>query len=147
MIDFNWYAFSKLTNEQLYAILQLRSDVFVVEQQCNYLDLDGKDQHALHLLGTENNTVSAYLRLFVPTASQPNLIFGRVLTEKSVRTKGFGKKLIAELLHYCKTHFPNVTIECSAQLYLKKFYESFGFESVGKPYEDVGVPHIHMMRN
>jgi ElaA protein len=146
MTDFKWYKFSELNIDQLYAILVLRSEIFVVEQQCTYLDPDGKDDIALHLLGVENNSLEAYLRLFPPTTSQKNIFFGRVLTAPSARSKGLGKKLISELLKYCENHFQGVTIECSAQLYLKKFYESFGFEVVGEPYDDVGIQHISMRK-
>jgi ElaA protein len=145
LIHFNWYTFSELTVEQLYAVLALRSEVFVVEQNCHYLDPDGKDVSALHLLGVDN-ALSAYLRLFPPTQTQREIIFGRVLTAKSARTKSYGKQLMHELLNYCEAHFPGVTIQCSAQVYLTGFYESFGFSCVGNPYDDVGIQHIRMQK-
>lgn len=146
MINFKWYAFSDLTVHQLYAILILRSAVFVVEQNCPYLDPDGEDIFALHLLGMEEEKLVAYIRLFPPTNNKNYLVFGRVVTAKSVRSKGYGKKLIKELLVYCDTHFQNITIKCSAQYHLKKFYESFGFKTYGEMYEEDHIPHIGMVR-
>lgn len=145
-IHFNWYAFSELTVEQLYAILTLRSEVFVVEQRCPYLDPDGKDRAALHLLGMKKNALVAYIRLFPPTEAESNLIFGRVVTAKSARNKGYGKRLLQELLTYCGTHFPGINIKCSAQYYLKQFYEGFGFQAYGEVYEEDDIPHIAMRR-
>ena len=146
MINFNWYTFSELTVEQLYAVLALRSEIFVVDQHCVYLDPDGKDIFALHLLGMERDSLAAYIRLFPPTDVENYIIFGRVLTARSARNKGYGKKLIQELLTYCESSFPGISIKCSAQHYLKQFYEGFGFKTYGEIYEEVGIPHIGMQR-
>src|SRR6478752_5465086 len=99
-MQLKWYTFSELTNEQLYAVLTLRCDIFIVEQGCPYLDPDNKDFFALHLLGTEGTTLVAYLRVFAPINKDRNVVFGRVLTAKAVRHKGYGKKLMQELLNY-----------------------------------------------
>jgi ElaA protein len=147
MINFNWYKFSELTVEQLYAVLVLRSDIFVVEQHCAYLDPDGKDIFALHLLGMEKDSLVAYLRLFPPTDIENYIVFGRVVTARSTRNKGYGKKLMHELLTYCDTNFSGISIQCSAQHYLKKFYEGFKFKVYGNVYEEDGIPHIAMRRN
>jgi ElaA protein len=144
MINFNWYKFSELTTKQLYSVLALRCEVFVVEQRCPYLDADGQDIFAYHLLGAEDNMLIAYLRLFPPSDVENYIVFGRVVTARSVRSKGFGKKLIQELLKYCDTNFPNISIKCSAQYYLKKFYNGFGFVMHGDVYEEDGIPHIAM---
>jgi ElaA protein len=146
MINFNWYQFSELTIEQLYAVLALRSNVFVVEQHCVYLDPDGNDVFALHLLGMEKNSLVAYIRLFPPTDIENHIVFGRVVTARSTRTKGYGKKLMQELLAYCNTHFPGISIKCSAQHYLQKFYQEFGFKTYGDVYEEDGIPHVAMQR-
>jgi ElaA protein len=146
MATFNWYTFSELTVDQLYAVLALRSTIFVLEQRCVYLDPDGKDKRALHLLGMEHDSLVAYIRLFPPNDDKEAVVFGRVVTAKSARKKGHGKKLLQELLHYCETHFPQFPIHCSAQYYLKKFYEDFGFEACGKIYEEEGIPHIAMKK-
>lgn len=148
MINFNWYTFSELTVQQLYAVLALRAEVFVVDQRCTHVaDPDGEDFFALHLLGIENDSLVAYLRLFPPTDMENYIVFGRVVTARSVRKKGYGKKLMQELLNYCDTHFPKVSIQCSAQYYLLKFYESFGFKAFGEVYEEVGIPHIAMRKD
>lgn len=147
MINFNWYNFSELTIEQLYAVLALRSDVFVVEQNCAYPDPDGKDRYAIHLLGMEKNALVSYLRLFPPADPESYIVFGRIVTAKSARTKGYGKKLMQELLLYCDTNFPGFRIKCSAQYYLTRFYEQFGFKIYGTVYEEDGIPHIEMQRN
>jgi len=146
MVDFNWYSFQELTTQQLYSILALRSEIFVVDQHCPYLDPDGKDIFALHLLGMENNSLVAYIRLFPPKEIENYIVFGRVATNKSVRNKGYGKKSMQELLTYCDKHFPGSTIQCSAQYYLKKFYESFGFVAYGEMYEEDTIPHIAMKK-
>jgi ElaA protein len=147
MITFRWYPFPELTVEQLYAALSLRAEVFVVEQKCPYLDPDGKDFAALHLLGMKDNKLVAYIRLFPPTDVQNNIIFGRVVTANFARNKGYGKQLMQEMLRYCAQHYPQITIACSAQLYLKKFYEDFGFKIYGDVYEEDGIPHIAMKRD
>lgn len=147
MINFKWYSFSELTTQQLYELLVLRSDVFVVEQNCAYSDVDGKDQLALHLLGMEQNVLVSYLRLFPPTDVENNIIFGRLVTKKSARAKGHGKKLMQELLNYCNTNYPGIGIKCSAQNYLIGFYKGFGFIQYGELYEEDGIPHIEMRRD
>lgn len=146
MIHFKWYKFSDLTVEQLYTMLAMRSDIFVVEQNCVYLDPDGKDIFAMHLLGQEENSLVAYMRLFPPTDIENFILFGRVLTARSARTKGYGKKMMEELLSYCHKYYPGITIKCSAQFYLKKFYEGFGFKTVSDVYEEDGIPHISMQK-
>jgi ElaA protein len=144
MITFIWQTFSKLTVDQLYAILKLRSEVFVVEQACPYLDLDDNDRFALHLLGMEQDKLVAYIRLFPPTENKPHVVFGRVVTAASARKSGYGKELMKEMLAYSNKHFPGVPIKCSAQIYLLKFYESFGLKTYGEAYEEDGIPHIGM---
>lgn len=147
MINFTWRQFSELSNIELYTLLSLRSKVFVVEQHCFYHDQDGKDLNALHLMGMEDGQLVAYLRLFLPTETEKHIVFGRVLTATPVRSKGYGKKLIQELIGYCDMYYPNRTIKCSAQHYLTKFYESFGFVAYGDVYDDAGIPHISMSRD
>ena len=144
MIYFHCFAFSELSLDQLYSVLQLRSEIFVVEQKCLYLDPDGKDETALHLLGIEDNQLLAYLRFFPPSSTQSSLVFGRVLSAPSARGKGYGKQLIQTFLNYCASHFPGVSIECSAQYYLKRFYEEFGFKVSGEVYLEDDIPHIAM---
>lgn len=147
MIHFNWYNFSELTTQQLYEVLFLRSNIFIVEQNCAYTDIDGKDPSALHLLGMEENSLQSYLRLFPPTDLVNYVIFGRIVTKKSARSKGYGKLLMEELLHYCDANYPGISIKCSAQKYLTRFYEHFGFKTYGDSYEEDGISHIEMRRD
>lgn len=146
MTHFQWHQFSELSIEKLYAVLMLRAEVFVVEQHCPYLDPDGNDAHALHLLGMDQGALVAYLRLYLPTEVENYLSFGRVVTARSARSKGHGKQLIEELVNYCAKNFPRTNIQCSAQHYLVKFYESFGFKTHGDVYDEDGIPHIAMTR-
>jgi ElaA protein len=131
---------------QLYQLLMLRSEVFVVEQQCPYLDPDGQDPLAMHLLGEKDNNVAAYMRLFLPTNQEKAIFFGRIVISKNERKNGYGKELIQELLRYCNAHYPDVNIKCYAQAYLQKFYATFGFESIGEIFEEDGIPHILMQK-
>lgn len=147
MINLNWYKFLELTVEQLYSVLALRAEIFVVDQHCPYLDPDGKDIFALHLLGIENNSLVAYLRLFPPTDIENYIVFGRVVTARVARSKEYGKQLLQELLTYCDANFPNIIIKCSAQHYLQKFYEGFGFKRYGDVYDEDGIPHIAMQKD
>lgn len=147
MLTFCWYTFKELSVDQLYDLLALRSSVFVVDQRCVYLDPDGKDKNALHLLGEEEGELAAYIRLFPPDHFKKEIVFGRVIIAQSKRKKGYGKKLIEELLQYCDKYFPNIPIKCSAQYHLRKFYEDFGFEAHGEKYKEVGILHIAMQRN
>ena len=119
MISFKWYKFTDLTLEELYKVLALRSEVFVVGQQCIYLDADGRDFSALHLIGSVGDEPVAYLRLFPEPSDNNEIKFGRVLTKNSVRSKGYGKKLMQELMDYYEKHFKHFSIKCSAQLYLQ----------------------------
>lgn len=146
MIKFKWSEFAKLSVDNLYQLLKLRSEVFVVEQACVFLDLDDQDQVAIHLLGIEDKQVVAYLRVFEPNDVENYIVFGRVVTARSARSKGYGKQLIQELVDYCDKHFPRVEIKCSAQHYLLKFYQSFGFKEYGEVYMEDNIPHIAMRR-
>lgn len=144
-MQFNWYKFSELTVDQLYDVLALRSTVFVVEQNCVYLDPDGKDREALHLLGTHEDKVLAYARLFLPNNMRNEIIFGRIVTSSLGRGKGYGKLLMQEIMDYCKKHHAKTDVKCSAQLYLKQFYESFGLKAYTDVYQEDDMPHIGMI--
>ena len=146
MIDFQIYSFSELSAPHLYEILLLRSQVFVEEQNCTLPDVDGADPEAVHFLGKEAGKLAAYMRVFLPSRSQNKLIFGRVVTAPFARRKGYGKTLMQALLDYGEAHYPGVIIKCSAQQYLQKFYEGFGFVAYGDPYDEAGILHIAMER-
>ena len=139
--------FDSLTLTELYAPLQLRSEVFVVEQTCAFQDIDGQDQAATHLLGhTETGELAAYTRLFNAGISYPEASIGRVVTSPKFRRYGLGRELLRQSIAAIATLFGEQPIQIGAQLYLKEFYESFGFRQHGEGYLEDGIPHIHMIR-
>lgn len=144
--EFKIKQFNELSLDELYESLQLRSEVFVVEQDCVYHDIDGKDQKALHLLGIYDGKVVAYTRLFGPGYYFDNASIGRVVISKAYRDRKWGHSLIQASVDGIKKHFNTGNITISAQLYLKKFYESHGFIQDGNEYPEDGIPHIRMHR-
>ena len=139
--------FSELTLIELYEILQIRSKIFVVEQDCVYQDVDGKDQKSLHVYGKKNNEIIAYTRIFKPGDYFENASIGRVLVAQEERKFGFGHDLMKASIKTVKTHFKSDKITISAQKYLKNFYESHNFVQVGEAYLEDGIPHIRMDRD
>ena len=119
--------FTELTPHELYAILRLRSEVFVVEQNCVFLDADNKDQHCHHLMLWQQDKLAAYARLVPPGISYPQMSIGRVVSSPAYRSVGAGRQLIARAIDACFHLFGEGDIKIGAQLYLKKFYASFGF--------------------
>lgn len=138
--------FNKLTNEELYAILQLRQRVFIVEQNCPYLDNDGKDFYAHHLWVLGQGQIAAYCRLLPAGISYEEVSIGRVITAPEMRGKGYGQKLMAKALETIEELYGPVPVRIGAQAYLRKFYEDFGFVDVGEPYLEDGIPHLIMLR-
>lgn len=138
--------FEDLSLTELYGILQLRTEVFVVEQDCVYQDLDGKDDRALHVLGLKENSVVAYTRIFKPGDYVKNASIGRVVVRESERKYGYGKRIMDASIKAIQDHFKVNTIHLSAQTYLKKFYNSLNFYEIGKEYLEDGIPHIEMVR-
>lgn len=139
--------FNELSLPELYQLLQLRSEVFVVEQDCVYQDLDGKDEKALHLLGIFEDNVVAYSRLFAPGYYFENASIGRVVVSRQYRDRQWGHDLLAASITGIASRFGASAITISAQLYLKKFYEGHGFKQEGDAYLEDGIPHIRMTRN
>ena len=139
--------FEALTLEELYAILRLRSEVFVVEQDCVYQDLDGKDQKALHVIGKKEGVVIAYTRLFKSGDYFEQASIGRVVVKKSERKYGYGHEIMMASIKAVREHLNETTIKISAQTYLKKFYNSLGFKAIGEEYLEDGIPHIGMLKN
>lgn len=138
--------FIELTPEELYSILQLRNEVFVVEQNCPYQDCDNKDLYAWHLMGKEEKKLLAYARLLAPGISYSESSIGRVVSSPATRKTGMGKKLMHESIQQIRNLFQTDTIRIGAQLYLKSFYESFGFVQDGDIYLEDNIPHILMLR-
>ena len=143
--------FNELSTEDLYRVLQLRAEVFVVEQDCAYQDLDAYDQEGLHAMGQlpdgDEAQLVSYSRLLPPGAKYEGASIGRVITKKSARGGGVGKALILNSLAFCKEHWPGKVITISAQLYLQTFYIELGFETDSEPYDEDGIPHIRMQLN
>src|SRR5690349_7192044 len=138
--------FEELSPYEIYEILRLRSEVFVVEQKCLFLDMDGNDQHCHHLMGTLNNKLVAYKRLVPPGTIYELPSIGRVVTSPSVRKSGFGKALMQKSIESVLHIYGSQPIKIGAQLYLKKFYESFGFQQVSNVYLEDNIEHIYMKR-
>ena len=138
--------FETLSVNELYDILRLRSEIFVVEQNCVYLDLDGKDKQALHLFGEFEGKIVAYSRLFKPGISFDNASIGRVVVHANYRDRKWGHDLMREAIAGIQSHFGESNITIGAQLYLKKFYESHGFVQTSDMYLEDDIPHIEMKR-
>lgn len=143
--------FSELTPGELYAAMEVRQRVFIVEQQCIYLDADGSDHLALHLLGWRSTPdgllLSAYARLFPPGAKYPEASLGRVLTHPAARGAGLGKALMNEALERMADAEWGSAIRIAAQMYLEAFYADFGFRRVSAPYTEDNIWHVDMLRD
>ncbi|WP_443634600.1 GNAT family N-acetyltransferase [Candidatus Marifrigoribacter sp. Uisw_064] len=138
--------FSELNIYELYDILQIRSEVFVVEQDCVYQDIDGKDQKALHIIGEKEGKIIAYTRCFAPGDYFENASIGRVVVEISQRKFKYGHDIMKASIEAIKNKYQTNTIKLSAQVYLTNFYESHGFKQVGEGYLEDGIPHIAMLK-
>ena len=147
MIKWTLKKFDELTPHELYAILQLRNEVFVVEQNCVFQDADNKDKSSYHLMGWKNKNLVAYSRIIpVSIAYDSFPSIGRVVTSPKVRRAGIGKILMQQSIKQLENLFGKNSIKLGAQLYLKKFYESFGFIQCSETYLEDGIPHIEMIR-
>ena len=138
--------FKELSINELYQILQLRSEVFVVEQDCVYQDIDGKDEKALHILGIKEGEIVAYTRCFNTGYYFTEASIGRVVVKKSQRKFKYGNEIMIASIKVIESHFKTKTIKISAQLYLQKFYTQLGFKNIGEEYLEDGIPHIAMIK-
>ena len=139
--------FDALSPAELYAILQLRNEVFVVEQHCAYQDADGKDLKAWHLMGWIDDFLALYTRLVPPGVSYPDhSSIGRVVSSKRIRGGGHGWTLMKRSIEEASHLFPGKNIKIGAQLYLRSFYESLGFKQVSEVYLEDGIEHIEMVK-
>ena len=146
MLSFSTKSFDALNTIELYEILALRAEVFVVEQECPYQDVDGKDTQGLHVLGHLNNKLIAYARVLGKGVSyQEYASIGRVVTSPSERGKKYGHELVAYAISVCSKNFPRQTIKISAQAHLEKFYNDHGFKGTGEAYLEDDIPHIGML--
>lgn len=145
-IDWKIKAFRELSNTELYALLRLRSEVFVVEQNCAYLDMDNSDQQALHVMGFTADGLAAYTRLFAPGIKFDMASIGRVVTAPFARNKGIGRILMQFSISTLETQWGKIPVKIGAQLYLQRFYESLGFIKSSEMYLEDQIPHIEMIR-
>jgi ElaA protein len=147
-IQWVWYGLNDLSCEDLYEIMRLRQEVFVVEQNCAYLDCDGLDKFSLHHAAWERTSqgkrLVAYLRVLPPhDAALP--VIGRVLTSPDRRSRGLGRLIMEKSLRHIENLYPGKDVRISAQLYLLDFYSSFGFQQSSEVYSEDGIPHVEMI--
>ena len=145
-LEFEIKRFNELSTQELYDVLQLRSEVFVVEQNCVYQDIDGKDAKAFHLLGTYNNELVAYVRIFKSGDYFEQASIGRVVVKQNYRDRKWGYDLMNKAIQATEEVFNETKITISAQLYLKKFYENLGFIQTSEMYLEDDIPHIEMRK-
>lgn len=146
-LQFKIKRFNELSVSELYQLLQLRSKVFVVEQNCVYQDIDGKDDKAFHLLGEFDNKIVAYSRIFKAKDYFENASIGRVVIAEEYRARKWGYDLMNFAISSIENAFGIQPITISAQLYLKNFYENNGFVQIGETYLEDGIPHIEMLKS
>lgn len=144
-LQWNLLTFKELTTKQLYEILQVRQQVFIVEQNCFYVDCDEKDFKCLHLCVRDNDKLVAYLRIAPPGIIYKEVSIGRVLTGAEIRATGLGKELMKKALEIITEKFPSHSIKIMAQSYLIKFYEGFGFKKISESFMEDGIPHNYMI--
>ena len=146
MLEFKSYTFNQLTTQQLHDLMRLRIDVFVVEQDCPYPEIDGRDLDATHILGTDNDEIVAYTRILPAGSVFPEVSFGRVVVAQSHRGKSLGHDLLKFTLATIEAEHGNIPVRISAQVYLVGYYQQYGFEIAGEEYLEDGLPHIDMLR-
>jgi len=145
-MDWFYKTYNELSKDELYALLRLRAEVFVVEQDCPYQDVDNKDQKAVHVFAIKDGEVMAYARILKAGDYFMETGIGRVVTKQTHRGAGLGIELMKKSIEYVDAHFDTKTIHISAQTHLKKYYQSFGFKQVGVEYLEDNIPHIGMRR-
>jgi ElaA protein len=147
MMKFKVKKFSELGVDELYDLLKLRQEIFVVEQNCIYLDADGIDKNCLHLLGIENKKIVGYARIIPAGYTYKTPSIGRVVVDEKHRGKGCARALMNNAIKVAVEEFKAKKITISAQLYLKEFYESIGFKVSGGVYLDCDLPHLKMIKS
>jgi len=146
MLEITVKTFSQLSSHELYYILQLRSEVFVVEQDCVYQDVDGKDHKALHVIGKKDNAIIAYTRVFKPGDYFKESSIGRVVVSQKERHLKYGEQLMKASIKAIEDNVNTKELKLSAQKYLEKFYNNLGFITQGEPYLEDDIPHIAMLK-
>lgn len=149
MINWTWHKMAGMTTDALYEMFKVRQEVFVVEQNCAFLDLDGEDQEALHLLGRaetdQGQVIAAYLRVLPPGKRFDTPSIGRLLTVSAFRRQGLGRACLRQAIDLLQNKYPGVDISLSSQEYLVSFYERAGFEKISEVYDEDGIPHCDMV--
>jgi ElaA protein len=146
MINWQYKFFTELSPQELYAIIRLRNEVFVVEQNCVFQDADNKDQTSYHFMGWDNDVLAAYTRILPPGLAYEQASIGRVITAPTHRGTGIGKILMEKSIELTHQLYGIRDISIGAQVYLKKFYESLGFNQSSDIYLEDGIEHIEMIR-
>ena len=146
MIAWKCAAFGELTTRELYEILQVRAEVFVVEQACAFQDMDGADLQSWHLMGRSAERLIAYARLIPAGIKFAEPSIGRVVTTGAARGRGLGRVLMAEALAQAENLWPGKALRIGAQQRLERFYQSLGFATASAPYDEEGIPHVEMLR-
>jgi len=146
LLNIKTKTFKELAKQELYDLLQLRSKVFVVEQNCAYQDIDGKDKKALHILGYKNDNLVAYTRVLKPGDYFKQASIGRVVVSKNERHHKYGNDIMQVSIKAIDEHFNETIILLSAQTYLKSFYNNLNFNEIGEEYLEDGIPHIKMIK-
>lgn len=143
----NWELkkFKELNVEEIYRILKLRNEVFVVEQQCVYQDCDGKDEKAYHLYLEDNGKIIAYLRILNKGVSYDEIAIGRVLVHKNYRGKGIAREMMLKAINFIESNINETVIKLQAQEYLVNFYKSLGFKEISIVYLEDNIPHVDML--
>lgn len=143
----NWELkkFDDLKVEEIYKILKIRNEVFIVEQQCAYQDCDGKDENSYHLFLQDNDKIIAYLRILKKGVSYDEISIGRVLVHKDYRGKGISRELMLKAINYIEVNLNEREIKIQAQSYLVNFYRSLGFKEVSNEYLEDNIPHMDML--
>lgn len=144
-MNWQWYAFKELSISELYTLLKARQEVFVIEQECVYLDLDDLDRDCWHLCAWQGTALCAYLRLLPPDLLYSEVSIGRLLTSSAGRGRGIGKELLKRGIEKADELFPSINIRIAAQQYLESFYQSFEFKTISKPYDEDGITHVDML--
>jgi ElaA protein len=143
----SWYLkkFEELTNIELYNLLKERTTVFVVEQNCPYLEVDGKDPFSYHLFKEDNGKIIAYLRIVPAGVTYQEISIGRVFVKKEYRGQGIAEELLNRGLDFIQNELQEANVKIQAQDYLRKFYSSFGFQAISETYLEDNIPHVDML--
>ena len=145
-LDFKWSRIENLSSLELFTIIKARESVFIVEQQCSYQETDDMDLHSWHLAVSIDSQLAAYVRVVDPGIKYQQPSIGRVMTISRFRNLKIGRSLMNEAIRFTEEQYPQMGIKIGAQVYLKNFYESLGFETVSEPYDEDGIPHIDMVK-